>query len=733
MILEGIVYKVITLEDLRREANTLKINENGQYSKERNSSIKHFKDSNIDSNSPDLMANVQATRRNQGDFRIIHTTWNKEFRTQRTKGNDDPKILGRLNSLSLSDNTGLNSTRDHALRDTKIVKSFKSILMGSKMHSGFKLLLFAICINIIFMVTLSTITSSQTVFSLNQVSKGVNVINIATSRLSYVIKVWGFALFLYSQSIGLIQFSDLYVKLFTEFIYYDAVLLVEWNKQLKDSLSYMTEVDFLAEAFSNNIRLWGLAEDKYHNYTETNMFIAHDILISKYMAMSAVTNLSEYAEIEDIAYTLNNTANDFMLSNQRVIQKTEAFLTRTFSKSTFVLKLLLTMKTVCFLVFFFLFCLIILVLLRSYKSLFKALIRIDEEVIAFRIFQLNKVKSVLEMDIEADLFMHNASDFFIDNKQSVKHTDEKAKNKAFKSRKLILRKMVIHFSKIAAIALIFTPVFAAINGNELLGFLARLKDFDRMSNQVSVFNEACYQADLLSSSFFYVAAFLDEGNMLLYNGNPFVKMKVALNDIKEQPAKLAGLFYNSQENDLDPLIEDILKNKVCAYLDETYRPDCANATSNMNNGLLSVIAQLSSYSADYFAQLERARNLYEPGSSMDIFKDIVEGLTYYTGPDLIVTKNAFPVIIDYLMAKFNSLIAWNLERQNKVSIVAYVLTVVFSIFIYFVPIRIFKKSDLNRRKILRVVPIHILHENKFLFYYILGDFKDEARKLKSIV
>ena len=726
LLFQGEVYKIVTIDELHRETNSSKNNKSLYQATDKYLSVTNFADEVSETQEIEFSSNIGITRGGESDIKVFFT--DKKRLTIATD-----KHVKQKETRTISNDDLLSSSKDQAIKDSRITKIMKDLIMGKRLQSPFRFLLLAIYLNLIVLAILSAIDFTQATRCLEDISRGVNVINIATLRLSYMIKVWGFALFLYSQSIGLIQFPDKYVQTFIEYMYIDSALLVEWNMQLKESLSYMSEVGFIQEAFANNIKFWGISRDDSQDYIDTNMFIAHDMLISKYIAMSTISDVSQYASIDGIALTLNNTANDFMLSNQRVIQKTEIYLDKTLSSSILMLKVLLILKAFSLALFFIFFGIIVAILTRSYKRLFKALVKIDDSVVDDRISQLNRVKALLEMDIEGKDFVQHASDLLKEYSVEKKLRNQKTWRATFKDRKVILKRLISYLVKISGVALFLLPLFVGVFSNEVVGSITRFKNFKRMSIQIAVFNKACYQADLFSSAFVYQCAFLDDKDMLMYNAQPDVQIQAALDNLKGQPAQLSGLFYDGHEESLDPFIVDILKNKVCIYLEDQYQSECATATKNINNGLLSIIADYVSYTQDYFGQLQAARKSYQPGSNKDVFRYILGMLSYYISPDLTVIKNIFPVITDYIIEKFNGLVEMDRDREYSFSIITYVFLVVYAVFIYFLPIRMLKASDLTRRKILRIVPIEILHESKVMLYYITSDFKTEAGRLKSIV
>ena len=576
-------------------------------------------------------------------------------------------------SVSKLDQGGpASSAKSLTSRESKTTRALKGVFLGKKLKPLIRVFLMAVYIDIFCMITISAANSYLSRKSIQEISTSINIVNTATQRLAYAIKTWQFTLFLYSASTGLAVYPSALIQTFKTAILYDAEKLIESNNQLKEALAILTEADFLNDSFDNNVKLWGLVDEAPHDYMETNTFIAHDILATKYMEYSTFDNLTTFAQMNGLLTVLNNTGNDFILSNKRIIERTEVFLDHVISNCITLLKIVLIFESLALVCLCAIFVVIVMLVIKSYKRLFNTLGSINETSINTRINQLNRVKTLLEADIEARPFIQNAFDTFMDFNPNDQEIQVKTGSVPFKNRKVFMRRMIVYLFKITGIAIFFLPVLGGLFGNELIGSIRSFQTLSKVSNQLSILNQARYQADLFVGAFAFDCDFLERSDMLVYNKNPEVQMMASLNDLKSQDGRLTRIFLNQDGSDIDPVVESILKDGVCRFIGQEYQADCAKATKNINNGLLSVISDYVENAMNSLDKLRTFKKSYQPGSSKSGLRSIATPLIASVTPDLTVIKNIYPVFIEYILGNFNSLKEQALQKELALSIMLYI-------------------------------------------------------------
>ena len=260
----------------------------------------------------------------------------------------------------------------------------------------------------------------------------------------------------------------------------------------------------MKKPLQKNIRIWNFLGPSYQEF---DTFMAHDLLITKYMQIISSTVPSIFY-IDNLIPTFNNTANDFMLSNQVIITKTQQFMDSTIESNIRSLQIILTVEVLAAICVGVVFCFCVVIILRSHKKLFKALVKIHESYIISRITQMNKIKALFEEEVESKVFIKNAVSTFEkhDAREEVKTERNNvvfAKNHRYSYKELTLKLL-----KYISIGLIFIPILIGLYGVTLVGSISNFMTFREVANQVSVLSEASYQADMLIGAFAYGGFFL---------------------------------------------------------------------------------------------------------------------------------------------------------------------------------------------------------------------------------
>ena len=485
-------------------------------------------------------------------------------------------------------------------KQQETVKTMNSVFSKRKINPSLKSILIGIQLIIFVMLACSGINLLFSRKSINEVAKSINIVNLAALRLENTIKIWQFSLFLFAASSGMATFPPPFIQLSQVSLKDDLKLLVDANNQLKEELSMLQEESLVKDAFAKNIKIWNFLGPSYQDF---DTFTAHDMLVTKYMQVLS-SGVPSIVNINNLITTFNNTANDFMLSNQVIITKTQQYMETTIQSNINSLQIILTVEVLAAICVSLGFFFSVVIVLRSHKKLFKALVKISESHIMVRIAHMNRIKALFEEEVESRVFIKNAVNTFEEyevreDAKIEKNNDTFAKNHSYRYRKLILNLL-----KYISIGLIFIPLLIGLYSVTLVGSIDNFMTFREVANQVSVLSQASYQADMLIGAFAYQGFFLSYSDMLIYNGPPINQVNTALEELKGLGTKLSSLFLNKEGKKVNPILESVLKNDVCQYIPE-YADDCQIATKNGKLGLLSInddYVQTASIYLDLFKQ-----------------------------------------------------------------------------------------------------------------------------------
>ena len=91
----------------------------------------------------------------------------------------------------------------------------------------------------------------------------------------------------------------------------------------------------------------------------------------------------------------------------------------------------------------------------------------------------------------------------------------------------------------------------------------------------------------------------------------------------------------------------------------------------------------------------------------------------------------YPIMMAHILEGFEETVQTSINDEATFIIVIFVTVILYTIFIYLKPLKDFQKVDIGRRKILKIVPVAVIQENKALKFYLMQDFKTEVEGIKN--
>ena len=99
--------------------------------------------------------------------------------------------------------------------------------------------------------------------------------------------------------------------------------------------------------------------------------------------------------------------------------------------------------------------------------------------------------------------------------------------------------------------------------------------------------------------------------------------------------------------------------------------------------------------------------------------------------NLLSTLNVtYPRLIRRIRTGFEDEVSKSLQRELEYFFAVLSVAIVYLLFIYFVPVRRLKRADSSRRKILKVIPLKMIQENKIFSWYLINEFQSEVPSIK---
>ena len=735
--LEGITYKIITVTDPKKGSITMEKNiQEEKDSSEESKSSKTFGDEfeailerefivleellNINQRQSEVTpTQTPTTQLNLKKSQNVLIESARNIDSAHTLQFDFKKKKNRSKNKKDHEGHQVSSTSS-VIKEAKITRALNEITNSKKIQPSLKYVFIIIYVILICMIALAIVNFNLTNNSIRSVESGVEIVNLATARLQYGIKILQFTLLLYTASIGLASYPAQTIAAFKYTLIDDIHRLKDQSDALKTAVSYMNEKSLLDRVFTKNINFMTPIIKGQTYYGKIDTFTANDILYNKYIILSEFTNIRQLAAKDDILYTFNNTANDYLLSSKNIIEGTEIFLKSLIKRNLFNLKIILSIEAFALVLLSFVLIIPLLIITRAYNRLFRALIKVKEELVLERVNQLLKAKTLFSEDIDTLSFYNLSIDTI--NAPEPKRAAKKIKNMdAFtNNRTYITTGVTQRLFKIVIVPLLLSIAFEIFFGVNLIESISTFNSFEKMNNQIISLNDASYQADLFICVFAFYFIFPATYNFRIYNQLPKNQLIPPLDKLKNFNEDFTTLFLTDDDGALDSVIEDVLKGPLCKYVHKQFIPDCLSATKGESNGLLAI-------NSDYIGASNELLTSIAAAKSVGAAVQIIAKYNAAVMSDLTVIKEIYPAIVNHIVSNLNKKANSTLDRGVGFFVAIILFALAYQLFIYILPIRKLSEMDNGRRMVLKTIPYNIIEESKILNFYLVNEFRHEVQ------
>ena len=90
-------------------------------------------------------------------------------------------------------------------------------------------------------------------------------------------------------------------------------------------------------------------------------------------------------------------------------------------------------------------------------------------------------------------------------------------------------------------------------------------------------------------------------------------------------------------------------------------------------------------------------------------------------------------MIDHVMGKLEKIVDTSLNEEITYFVIIVVAIVVYGVFVRIKCLEDLKRTDLGRRKILKIMPYEILQDNKAFIFYLIKNFRKETQDIKNSI
>jgi len=275
------------------------------------------------------------------------------------------------------------------------------------------------------------------------------------------------------------------------------------------------------------------------------------------------------------------------------------------------------------------------------------------------------------------------------------------------------------------LALIFMPILIGLFTVTLVKSISTFYSLASVNDQISVLTKGAYQSNVAMGHLIYATLFQFTPSMLLENKPPYDQVNETISDLSNLNIRLINKFLNEPE-EVDPLIKDVLQSNTCDYLNPQSMALCYYSTNGQKMGLLSI-------NTDYYNTIYGVKTAMKTRSSYSTLITLLGKVLEKVVGEMTALEDIYPFLIQHVVDKFTDTTDSAKSDEIKFFVVICLVIAMFAGYIFWKPLKDMRKADIGRRKILKIIPLHILQENKGFKFYLMQDFKREIDDIRSIM
>ena len=595
-------------------------------------------------------------------------------------------------------------------KESKFMSAMAHLLKKEHTPPVVKLFPALLCIVMVFVSTLIAFNFMYYKQSMNQSNFDIQVIDIANQRMCEATRNLQWTLLIWARAIGL-RSSAAFPLLKTEL----ATGIIKMNQQninLAELISFAGGQSFLQEMFKKDIDFWSVDKNISSPTGLRDSFMATSILVNKMTKLSQAKTLPQLLESNETIYIINSTANGYLVGSKKAIELTKNLFTSTVQMNISNLNIFLLCQMLALFSLCCLFLVIAALVVRSYKQLFQALLKIEEHQGLRRVHQLQKMKSLMEEDIQRRKFASLVVAFFDQIYTGTVAPPSKKLSFYNKSQKASKRNLIFQLLAYCIFALLLIGGVIALSTSSLLRSEKRFETLMVLGNQLDLLTNAKFLLYESSSVFYETLIFKDASTILFLNTAPEDILKQTIVDMGNSNSRIIAGFSSFGEGIADPIINGVLNtNKLCDLLQGTDNLICLKSLAGSDLGLLSVVKQYQLRYSNFY-------DSYKANSTTNNIKTILTNFESDQVYDSFTLEAGFNLLITYILSEVNAKVEHFTDDELYFRCGIWIFIVFTTIMIRFIIIKKFEHICLMRLHILKTTTVKILNENKALNFYL---------------
>jgi len=674
----------------------------------------------------------------------IEDSQNQNTTTKKLEDDFNPDLGGKRKDqdhldLRQSIGRGASSTKSYSHMDLKLIKTLNDFFGEEKIRFITKVSIYSVYLIMIGVLVLALVNYFFTQKSLTEINGGVTIVDTASRRLTSALRAWQWVLLIYSRMVGLRPASALASQIQTS-LNTESLKMQTRNTELKENLDSYGSDEILDEIFSVKIKLYDpttldlLTDGPLDSFTANNLISLKNQIIGSWTGTDA-----QLLTRSEPLTSINNTANDFLVSSESQISQIQEGLQTIITKNKTLLRTILIIENLALITLCVSLFAVARVVTKTYTRTFQALVRLTNESIEERIYRIKKFQTSLEDNIEAKSFIKNLNiylNFFEDNankkvvNSSAANTKGKVKDKEktmrFYTKSYSIRAMVLYIAKYISVSYL---VILVISGLFEVLYFESINSFDTLKSvneQLSITNKLSYQSCLVLSSFYFNALFADQPNLLIRNESPAEQVDANLAEFGNVNQLLLNALFNDESSSRSAVIQDFLQSNLCIYLSDDIRDNCTIATQGNTLGLLGFNLKYYTISSNYI-------NLYKENSTTANTQILISNYFDTVTSDITVLDAAYVFLTNYILSGFHDEVD-NLESLNLyLSLMAMIFILIATAMIQRITLRKLIDLDNSQKKVFRTLTYYVFSQNKSVGFLLKKEFGDEVEGINRIL
>jgi len=623
---------------------------------------------------------------------------------------------------------GASSTKSHSRMDLKLIKTLNDFFGEEKIRLITKISVYGVYLIMIGVLILAFVNFFFTQQSLNEIDGGVSIVNTASSRLTSALRAWQWILLIYARMAGLRPLSAL-AQVIQNKAYTESLNMETLNNELLTDINDFGSDEILNIIFKTKIALYDPTTQAMLTGGPLDSFTVNHILSQNNYVLGTWTGTdAALKKRAEPLMTINNTANNFLVSSESQISDIIGGLQQIIKKNERLLGIILVFENLALFVLCGSLLIVARVVTSTYSRTFQALVRLTAESVDDRVFRIKKFQSSLFENIEAKSFVNNLNlyfSFFEENAdRKVKKSKTKEKKMRMFTRSYTNRGLILHMAKYLMLSFIFIIIISGLF--EVL-YIESINSFNKLSNinsQLTVTNKLSYQSSLVLSSFYFWLIFNSNSTMLIRNEPPQQQVEDNLAAFGGVNQELLDTLFTGDTT--DPTIQALLQNDMCKYLDSDLAYNCSTSTQGNTLGLLGFNLKYYTVSANYI-------NMFIQNSTYANAQVIAQAYFNDVTTDITILDAAYTFLTNYILANFQSEVS-NLERLNLLlSLGAVFFILVATVMIQRITIRTLILLDNSQKKLFRVLTFPVFSQNKSVAFILKKEFGNEVEGINRLL